>query len=45
MIAGHLDIPEKSVPYNGASTDLFFVTFGWSPVQDAISYELEIELP
>ena len=45
MIAGHLDIPEKSVPYNGASTDLFFVTFGWSPVQDAISYELEIITP
>ena len=45
MIADHLDIPEKSVPFNGASTDLFFVAFGWSPVQDAISYELEIITP
>lgn len=45
MLAGNLNIPEKSVPVNNFSTDLFFVNFGWAPVLEASSYELEIITP
>ena len=45
ILSGNLDIPVKSLPVNGISTDLFFINFRWGSVLEASSYELEIITP
>jgi hypothetical protein len=45
FVANHLPIPDKSHPYHGWTTNIFWVNFNWERVAEAASYELEIITP
>ncbi len=45
LLASSFGIPVKSAPVNNATTNRFFVSFSWAPVEEAAGYELEILTP
>jgi hypothetical protein len=45
LLANSFGIPVKSAPVNNATTNRFFVSFSWAPVDEAAGYELEILTP
>ncbi|PCJ19831.1 MAG: hypothetical protein COB02_06495 [Candidatus Cloacimonadota bacterium] len=45
FLANELKIPSISTPANNLSTNAHFINFSWLPIENAISYEVEITTP